>query len=193
MNKIIILLLCFLSITTLAFADVIVQQPTASPGRWFVLGGASGVDYRKVAQSFQLTAQGTVTDAEVREDDTVGGTPTGNWTLRIETDNSNKPSGTLADANASVVVSPPGVSTVVKGTFATSFTLSASTKYWLVVVCSLQSNGNYWSISGTDAGYSDGSASDEEDGVWNNYPTQDLYFKIYGTLLGDDSQVMIIN
>lgn len=64
------------------------------------------------------------------------GTPGGVLTIRIETDNGGKPSGTLVDANATVVVAAASLSTGY--TYHTVnltglFTLTANTKYWIVI------------------------------------------------------------
>ena len=136
---------------------------------------------RRVAQGFQLSGAFTVIAVEVTRYPFTIGSPTGNWTLRIETDSSDKPSGTLADANASIVVTPPAEGASVKGTFATPFALSASTTYHLVIQCDNQATSNYWTIRYYNAGsvYADGAMSDSQGGVWTAHPTWDLWFKIY--------------
>jgi hypothetical protein len=143
------------------------------------LGDIGGVEMRN-AQGFKLSSTLTVTAVEIMEGSAVQGSPTGDWTLRIETDNGGIPSGTLANANASVVVSPPGENTVVKGTFTTPFILTGSTLYWLVVLCDNQSYGVAWSLWVTSpSNYADGKFALSSDGVWTAYNSIDLFFKVY--------------
>lgn len=62
--------------------------------------------------------------------------PADNCILRIETDNAGAPSGTLADANATVTVAASGFGTSQANytfTFPGAFTLTDKTKYWIVL------------------------------------------------------------
>ncbi len=154
----------------------VVNQSFTSPNDDNPLGNAGNVEFRD-AQSFKLTVP-HVTAVEVKES-SVTGAPTGNWTLRIETDNAGLPSGTLAHASASVVVAPPGANTVVKGTFASSFDLSVNTLYWLVIQCDNQTNNNYWRVSFGNNAYTDGIFAVKSDSTWETYSLYDLYFKVY--------------
>lgn len=64
------------------------------------------------------------------------GTPTDSLDVRIETDSSGEPSGTLADANATGSVAGGSLTTSLVDTtvtFAGSFTLTDKTKYWVVM------------------------------------------------------------
>ncbi len=152
------------------------QQTTNNDGQ--ALGDSGGVEYRE-AQGFQLSNTLQVTAVEVGQDTTTG-SPTGNWTLRIETNNAGVPSGTLADANASVVVAPPGDGSTVKGTFATPFNLTGSTLYWLVINCDNQSDNQTYRVqSNTAGGYANGTSARSTDGTWASRSPISLYFKIY--------------
>lgn len=165
-------------VSNAGYLEIIDQQSTNEDSVYY-LGDIGGYEHR-CAQSFQLSGEKTITAVEIKEGTPVYGSPTGNWTLRIETDDSNKPSGILADVNATVVVTPPGVNTIVKGTFATPFTLSALTKYWLVVQCDNQSEDVKWRLAASELNpYANGSAADSLNGVWIVYVADDLYFKIY--------------
>lgn len=145
------------------------------------VGDAGNSEYRR-SQGFQLSSSRVVSAVEVKQAGTVG-SPTGNWTLRIETDSSGKPSGTLADANASIAVSPPGNGNSVKGTFATSFSLNGSTTYHLVVQCDDQSTDHRWTLSVDGSGnpYANGtmSYSTNSGSTWTIDGTSDLWFKVY--------------
>jgi hypothetical protein len=158
---------------------------------YFLLGDLNDSEYRE-AQSFQLTLDSFITAVEIKEGEAPFGSPTGNWTLRIETDNANNPSGTLANVNASVVVAPPGANTIIKGTFAIPFTLLASTKYWLVINCSNQSTNNRWYLILDNSGdYANGSASQSMNGNWSIIAGTDIYFKIYSLPLQSYSEATI--
>ncbi len=159
--------------------EVVSQQQTTIDTTDPNFGDVANAEYRQ-AQSFQLPVDSWITAIEVKSGDAADNSPAGNWTLRIETDNSNKPSGTLANANASIVVTPPAANTVVKGTFATPFFLSANTVYWLFPNCDNQATNARWHLSLNSAGgYANGARTYSEDGVWASPGAYDLYFKVY--------------
>jgi len=165
-------------------AEAVNQQATnIDYGQYSIGKNPTGQQVHK-GQSFILVGATLVTSVEVREGNAKTGTPTGNWTLRIETDDGSgglgKPSGTLANANASIVVSPPGTNTIIKGTFATEFNLVEGIRYWLVIQCDNQSTNNFWNLSGTLSGsvYANGGLGYLTAGTWTAY-VDDLYFKIY--------------
>jgi hypothetical protein len=161
----------------IGYTETADQSQTTSSGYISQIGDIGGQEYQ-CGQSFKLSADKIITAVEVFNLLKVG-TPSGNWTIRIETDSSGLPSGTLADANASVVLVPPADNTLIKGIFTTPFSLSASTLYWIVISCGAQSNDDYWKIGGstTDV-YTDGNSA-YYTSSWFNSPTTDLYFKIY--------------
>lgn len=160
--------------------EAVDQQNTTAVSTSLKLGASADPYQYRIAQSFILTGTKIVTAVEVKNGTTANGSPSGNWTLRIETDNSGAPSGTLADANASIVVTPPAINTIIKGTFATPFLLSPSTTYWLKIDCSNQSTNVYWNFNyDQDSGYADGVAKYSGDGTWFSLSTWDIYFKIY--------------
>ena len=158
------------------------QQPNNFGGTVFELGNNNGYQIRD-AQGFQLSDTRIITAVEVGRIGGTAGSPTGNWTLRIETDNASKPSGTLANANASIVVAPPNEYAVVKGTFATPFSLSGLTLYWLVINCDSQTTDNHWVLGYDDNAYAYGKGFQSADGNWSEAggvgAGHDLYFKIY--------------
>jgi hypothetical protein len=160
-------------------AEAVDQSATnAGVGDYWRLGDYGGVEYR-LAQSFKLSGQVTVTAVEVKLWGS-GGNPTGNWTLRIETDNAGYPSGTLANANASVVVVPPSAGNSVKGTFATPFILNASTTYWLKMDCDNQETNNRWHMEISTSSYGSGKAA-YHDGSWHDVYRTPFWFKVYAT------------
>jgi len=161
------------------FADQI--QPL-TPSAGYVIGEIGTGKQFWCEQGFQLQSNRIVTALEVKEGVDQGAT-SGNWYLRIETDNEGKPSGTLVHANATVTVAPPGIATIVKGTFATPVALLANVQYHLVVKCDPQAANAYWSFyHNNTASYPYGGAVHAQDGVWGaESATEDLYFKVYST------------
>jgi len=109
-------------------------------------------------------------------------TPADNCVVRIETDNSNAPSGTLADANATVTVAWTVFNTVAANytfTFPWSFTLTDKTKYWVVFSRSGAIDAtNRFQVSSADLGNSSIFHWSKWDGsVWTADTTKNLYFQ----------------
>jgi len=156
------------------------EQPNADADYGVVLGDFGDDEYRE-GQSFQLSAELSVTAVEIKRFALTSGSPSGNWTIRIETDSGGLPSGTLADANASIVVVPPAEGAVVKGTFATPFTLAGSTLYHIVVQCDNQSTNVRWNLCywWSSDEYTDGDWMYYYTGSWHKRTDGDLYFKVY--------------
>lgn len=168
-------------------SEAVNQQQTESDSGGFSLGDYENNEYR-VAQGFQLSISNLlITAIEVGRYTGTSGTPTGDWTLRIETDSSGVPSGSLANSNASVTVTPPAESGTVKGTFSTPFILSASTQYWIVINCDNQSTSNNWKVSAKlNGSYSGGCIASSTNGTWLAYSSHDMYFKVYGKTVALD-------
>ncbi len=108
------------------------------------------------------------------------GSPTGTVTVRIETDNSGVPSGTLADVNAELASVTPVPSSWNEFEFATPFELSAGI-YHIVCTVTSQTGGNrfniYHSSSSVMAGVNGGYK--ENGGAWYSASTRDLSFRVY--------------
>ncbi len=152
---------------------------TITTDQLITCGDFSDTEYRP-AQSFQVANTSTVFASSVRFGAN-GGSPTGQVTLRIETDNSGKPSGTLVDANATIAFTP-SASAWNNVVFPGSFSLTASTTYWVRLYCDNQSTSNRWTISGySSGGYASGDMAYTTDGGTNWTVTeQDIAFKISG-------------
>ena len=122
----------------------------------------------------------------------------GNMTVRIETDNGNKPSGVLADANATFTIAAADVGASLANVQKAStnlWALSANTKYWIVASAAGVDGGNYYTIGnstpfGTVVPYSKGnySYSDDSGSTYTDVPGTVLAFKVlYGGKSGAGS------
>ena len=129
------------------------------PGLGFIQHAALSATTERFAQSFMVpytdsTFQG-ITLALSKT-----GAP-GSMTVRIETDNGNKPSGTLAHADATFTIAAADVSTsfgyITK--YATNrFSLSANTKYWIVISAASVDGSNFYNVGYDDNLYPTGVA-----------------------------------
>lgn len=161
---------------SITYSEQIDQEQTGENAGSFNLGDANGTEYRE-AQSFQISGNYEVTAIGLKQGVSFG-SPSGNWTIRIETDNENTPSGTLANENATFTAPPPGVNTEIKCTFLNRFALSSGTKYWIVMLCDNQSTNVRFGILGNNAAYALGQEASSADGIWTARP-YDLFFKVY--------------
>jgi hypothetical protein len=125
----------------------------------------------KLAQSFQISTASVVSTVDVYLKKY--GSPTGNLTVEIQTDNAGEPSGTAVTNGTSATVS---ASTLTTSFAATTFTfsgnpsLSASTTYWLVLTTTdTQSNTNYviWGADTSTPSYADGAMFGEDASTWS--------------------------
>jgi len=141
-------------------------------------GDVSGQE-RRNSQSFTLSAEKTI-DAVGIELDANSGSPSGDVTIRIETDSSSVPSGTLANVNATKAVTVTA-SQWNKFSFDTPFSLSSGT-YWIVFTCADQSNNAYWTWkTSTSSLYAGGNMAYSTDGgsSWTALETYDQTFRVY--------------
>lgn len=102
------------------------------------------------------------------------GSPTGNLTVTIETDNAGDPSGTAVTNGTSNNVAASSLSTGygwIEFTFATSPTLSASTQYHLVLETT-ESHDEFdyvvWGADGSAPSYANGEMKSESSAVWSS-------------------------
>jgi len=124
------------------------------------------VNREKEAQSFQFSASTTINYLKLQL--AKFGSPTDNLIISIQTDDSNKPSGTIL-ASATIAGSSLGAMAEVSMALSSSITLSASTKYWIVASRSGALNGsNYYEWGGNNSGstYADGVAFTYNVGSW---------------------------
>lgn len=135
----------------------------------------------KLAQSFQISTASVVSTVDVYLKKY--GSPTGNMTLEIQTDNAGEPSGTAVTNGTSATVA---ASTLTTSFAATAFTfsgepsLTGSTTYWLVLTTTdTQSNTNYviWGADTSTPSYADGAMYGEDASTWSAL-TADAIFAV---------------
>jgi len=138
-NKPFIFLVLVLLSPLLAFADYTIETTSTSVQR-----NGYGYDntYSALATPFTTTGAGTIEDITVALKKS--GSPDGNTVVEIQGNNSGQPNGTalasLSIANSSLTTSCADYS----GTLSSVVSLSASTKYWVVLYRSnSNSTGNY--------------------------------------------------
>lgn len=151
-------------------------------------GGGCATRERACAQSFILANDATITDVDLYLNRNTG---QGGIDIRIETEGSGTPSGTLADANAVCTIdhsSTPTSFAFANCTFSTSFELTASTTYWLHARRTVKEAGgadqNYgWGTDSSSPTYTDGEfkQSDNDYSTGPNwYSVGDALFRING-------------
>lgn len=150
-----------------------------------IVGDEAGTEKAK-SQGFTIAGSGTVSISSARVYiKKNAGTP-GDITVRIETNSTDKPSGTLANANATATITAFTTSSYgwVTVTFAAPFTLTLGTLYHLVLKTSAAANDqNYaWAGDASSPAYTGGASSASTDGgtVWSAASGTDYYFTIYG-------------
>lgn len=149
----------------------------------YSIGDVAGTETAQ-AQSFQVSVGQKLKGLQVNLKKLTG-TP-GDITVRIETNNAGVPSGTLVDAtNATATI--PAFTTTTAGwitvEFPASFSLSASTTYWIVLKTAAAANDqNYaWTAKST-SGYANGNMASSTDGgsTWAAQTGRDAYFRLLG-------------
>jgi hypothetical protein len=141
-----------------------------------------GASKGKLAQAFQLSSDKTID--KIRLYLKKIGTPTGTTTCRIETNSGSNPSGTLANANATVTVAESGLSTSygwIEFDFATNFSLTGATTYWIVLSTDrTASSTNYveWGADGSSPSYASGEMRAEASAAWSA-ESKDACFEVY--------------
>ena len=147
-------------------------------GQNIQVGDNAGTEWR-CGQSFTIGSSTEITGGAMRF--LPGhGSPAGNVTFRIETESAGKPSGTLADANLTIAITPNVDSDQFEvGIFATPATLSSGT-YWLVAQCDNQAVDSTWSVT-YDASLTDSGTYSANSGATWNIPYPDMNSYIFGT------------
>lgn len=148
-----------------------------------IVGDTGGTETAQ-AQSFQLAATTKVKAISLRLKKNAG-TP-GDITVRVETNNAGDPSGTLADAAATGTITAFSTTSYdwVTVTFATAFSLTASTTYWIKLTTAAAANDNNyaWHADASSPTYTSGNASHSSDGgsTWAADTGDDFLFRVLG-------------
>ena len=138
------------------------------------------------AQSFLLDEDTRIKGVELYIKKLTG-TP-GIITVKIETDNSDAPSGTLADASLTGTIAAFTDTTYAWITLdfdsVSTANLTAATKYWITMTIPAGSNDNNyaWGADTSSPTYSDGSAATSTDGgsTWAAQASDDMMFRVLG-------------
>ena len=136
----------------------------------------------KIGQSFQIGSTATIDKVRLWLKKT--GSPTGTLTCRIETNSGSNPSGTLANANATVTAAESGLSTSygwIEFDFGTNFSLTGATTYWIVLSTDRTASGtNYveWGADGSSPSYASGEMRSEASAAWSA-ESKDAVFEVY--------------
>jgi hypothetical protein len=170
-----ILLLC-----NVGYAEWVVDQENLIGIATDGIGDINNNERRR-AQSFTLSGEGDklVGRVSIKHADVVG-SPTGQLTIQIQTNNEGLPSRNLVDINATVSYNP-SVGGWYDLDFDIPFNLTAGTLYWIVWKCSLQSTNNYWVIYSNTSNvypYGYGAASINAGVSWSA-TSSDRVFKVW--------------
>lgn len=165
------------------YDELIDQSYTAGQDADEQLAGATTT---RVAQSFELSASAGETRYITKLAlllKKVSGTTT-QMTVRIETDSSNKPSGTLVDANATTTISALTSTSYAwtMASFATPFTVTGDTKYWIVLKHTTEGSGDSihaWGSDSSSPSYGNGSAANYASSTWTADATTDCLFMLF--------------
>lgn len=149
-----------------------------------IIGDTGGTETAQ-AQGFQVAATTKMKAVQVYIKKNAG-TP-GDITVRIETNSTDKPSGTLVDAtNATATITAFSTTSYgwVTVEFPASFSLTASTVYWIVLKTAAAANDqNYaWAADASSPTYTSSTMAASTDGgsTWAAVSAADAYFRLLG-------------
>lgn len=158
-----------------------------------LIGDVGGTETAQ-SQSFKLDEAMYVKGVDVYLKKNAG-TP-GDITVTIETNSTDKPSGTLAAASLTGTI--PAFTTATYGwvhlEFATGASLSKATTYHVVLKTAAASNDNNyaWDADASSPAYTDGAMSVSTDGGanWTAVSAADAYFRVTGESVGITSAII---
>lgn len=143
--------------------------------------------YYRACESIPLTSGDIIDSVDLKLNRDPWATGNYQLTVRIETDNSDKPSGTLAHVNATGTWAGDSTETPTWRNFPfTSFAIPTTGKYWIVSKKTSESGGvtNEIYRAGTSTnGYAGGSGGtwNTNTSTWTIDATKDLLFRVNGT------------
>jgi hypothetical protein len=161
------------------------------PNTWAILGGsrdlrctittAALTTKDKLAQGIQISSASTISTVRLWLKKV--GSPTGNLTIKLQTDSSGSPSGTTVTNGTSATVAASSLSTsygYIDFAFSTPPSLSATTQYHIVLeTADSASNTNYveWGADGSSPGYASGVMKYEFSSTWSA-ESKDAVFQV---------------
>lgn len=158
------------------YGGIITTAPFFTPSGADPVGEFLGFQFG-LGQKFVLGASTVITGADILWS-LVSNSPTGTGTVKIQTNNAGVPSGTLANANATLTVTFPTVPSIQHYTF-TPFVLAAGT-YWLTAEANTsQSSGNAWEWAVQNPAQYSQTSANELNGTWATAGWNKV-FAIYG-------------
>ena len=151
-----------------------ITKDTNSP-----IDAASGAVLR-MAQGFQVSVDSAVNSVQIYLAKNAGTTT--DLTVRIETDNSGVPSGTLVtNGSATLTAFTATAFEWKKISFSTAPELTADTTYWLVVQHVTEGAGNsqyYWGSDASSPAYTRGTAATYSSSAWAATAGTDMLFRV---------------
>lgn len=148
---------------------------------------------RNSSNATVLQSQGFIVDRDIElssitvELGAKTGTPRGNMMMRVETNSSGVPSGTLVEYRAVAAISEEDLEENDDNLFSfrDPFPLRANTTYHFTLSLPAQTDyyatatSNYWAVKSDSAGgYAQGNRSEDSTGSWSAQSGSDLYFTI---------------
>jgi hypothetical protein len=149
----------------------------------FFWGREQGSNKVEWCQSFKISSDSTCSAVELKLG-TRTGTPTGDYTIRIETNNTDRPSGTVVNAGATKTIAAASLidESWNKWTFTSSFDLASNTTYWITCKTTEPAlpNNRIAVMGDSNITYTLGdTAFYVNDAYVDTYTEQDFYFKVY--------------
>src|SRR5512139_2935445 len=140
----------------------------------------------KLSQSFQVSITAYCSSAKLWLKKV--GAPAGTMTLRIETNNAGIPSGNLVNASATATIAENTLTTSytqIEFIFAGTFSLSASTTYWLVLSTDRVASATNYVLWGADNSptYASGEMKSETGAVWSAESKDACFLVIFSSQL----------
>jgi hypothetical protein len=146
------------------------------------VGDTSGTEL-KVGQCFKVATATNIKEIKLFLKATASA-PSGDITVRIETENTSKPSGTLVNSDATgTIANFTGTTNAWKTcTLTTAVPLAAATNYWIVVSAAAQSNDVGWDVAANTANpYADGDVATYTPTTWTVQTGKDAIFAVNST------------
>lgn len=154
--------------------------------------GDTGGTELKVAQCFKVSKGANVKEIKLYLKAT-STAPTGDITVRLETETSSKPSGTLinSDATGTIANFTTTTNTWKTCTLATAVPLTAATNYWIVISAAAQANDVGWDIAvNTSNPYADGDVATYSPSTWTVQTGKDAIFQLNSTATSVNTMIV---